>query len=181
MAEAPSDLAVLPPRLLDRVMDGYRLDLAGIHGPGHWRRVRANGLALAARTNGADPAVIELFALLHDSRRLDDDEDPGHGDRAAALVHELAAAGLLPLDTVRVTLLADACARHALGDVSDDPTIGCCWDADRLDLSRLLIRPRDRFLSTAAARDASVQHAAWTNGGTRSLVPSAPGWPSPPG
>ncbi len=181
MAEAPSDLAVLPRRLLDRVMDGYRLDLAGIHGPGHWRRVRANGLALAARTNGADPAVIELFALLHDSRRHDDNEDPDHGDRAAALVHDLAAAALLPLDSVRLALLADACSRHTRGEVSDDPTIGCCWDADRLDLSRLLIRPRDRLLSTAAAHDASVQHAAWTNGGTRSLVPAAPGWPSPPG
>ena len=146
MAEAPSDLAVLPRRLLDRVMDGYRLDLAGIHGPGHWRRVRANGLALAARTNGADPAVIELFALLHDSRRHDDNEDPDHGDRAAALVHDLAAAALLPLDSVRLALLADACSRHTRGEVSDDPTIGCCWDADRLDLSRLLIRPRDRLL-----------------------------------
>ena len=181
MTDTQPGPAGLAPSLLDRVMHGYRLDLAGIHGPGHWRRVRANGLALAARTAGADPAVIELFALLHDSRRINDDEDPGHGDRAAALVHELTAAGLLPLDTVRVTLLADACARHALGDVSDDPTIGCCWDADRLDLSRLLIRPRDRFLSTAAARDASVQHAAWTNGGTLSLVSAAPGWPSPPG
>lgn len=181
MTDTQPGPAGLAPSLLDRVMHGYRLDLAGIHGPGHWRRVRANGLALAARTAGADPAVIELFALLHDSRRLDDDEDPGHGDRAAALVHDLGAAALLALDPVRVALLADACARHALGEVSDDPTIGCCWDADRLDLSRLLIRPRDRFLSTAAARDASVQHAAWTNGGTRSLVPAAPGWPSPPG
>ena len=165
--------------LLDRVMRGYRLDLAGIHGPGHWRRVRANGLALAARTEGADAEVVELFALLHDSRRINDDEDPGHGDRAAALVRDLASAALLALDTVRVALLADACARHALGDVSNDPTIGCCWDADRLDLSRLHIRPRDRLLSTAAARDPQVQQTAWTNGRARFLVPASPGWPFP--
>jgi uncharacterized protein len=176
---APASFAVISRKLLDRVMGGYRLDPAGIHGPGHWRRVRANGLALAARTEGADHEVIELFALLHDSRRIDDDEDPDHGDRAAALVHDLATDALLALDAARVALLAAACARHALGDVSQDPTIGCCWDADRLELSRLHIRLRDRYLSTAAARDPDLQHIAWVNGSTLILVPAAPGWPLP--
>jgi uncharacterized protein len=177
---APDAPAIAPP-LLARVMGGYTLRRAGIHGPAHWRRVRANGLALAAHTAGADTAVIALFALLHDSRRINDDDDPDHGPRAAALARDLAAAALLPLDPARLDLLAEACARHTDGDTTADPTIGCCWDADRLELSRLHIRPRDRFLSTRAARDPDLQHTAWTHGSTRLLVPAPPGWPLPGG
>ena len=137
----PPNAAAITPPLLTRVMRGYRLRLTGIHGPGHWRRVRANGLALAALTPGADAAVVELFALLHDSRRVNDDEDPEHGPRAAALARRLAEAALLVLDSARLDLLAEACARHTDGDTTADPTIGCCWDADRLELSRLRVDP----------------------------------------
>ena len=171
--------AAITPPLIKRVMDGYRLGLSGIHGPGHWRRVRANGLALAALTEGADAAVVELFALLHDSRRLNDNHDPEHGPRAAALARHLAATTLLPLDTARLDLLAEACARHTDGDTTTDPTIGCCWDADRLELSRLDIRPAARYLSTAAAHDPALQRTAWTQGTTRALLPAPPGWPAP--
>lgn len=176
MNEPPA--AITPP-LIARVMDGYRLGLSGIHGPGHWRRVRANGLALAARTEGADAELIELFALLHDSRRLNDDHDPEHGPRAAALARDLAAAALLTLDTARLDLLAEACARHTDGGTTADPTIGCCWDADRLELSRLRIRPNARYLSTTAALDPALQRTAWTQGTTRALLPAPPGWPIP--
>ena len=176
MNEPPA--AITPP-LLVRVMAGYRLGLSGIHGPGHWRRVRANGLALAALTNGADATVVELFALLHDSRRLNDNHDPEHGPRAAVLARDLAATALLALDAARLDLLAEACARHTDGDTTTDPTIGCCWDADRLELSRLEIRPAARYLSTAAALDPAVQQTAWTQGSTRTLVPAPPGWPTP--
>jgi uncharacterized protein len=165
--------------LVSRVMAGYRLPPGSVHGPAHWRRVRANGLALAALTPGADAVVVELFALLHDSRRINDYDDPEHGPRAATLVRVLTGAALLTLDEARLDLLADACARHTLGDVSADPTLGCCWDADRLELARLQIRPRDRFLSTAAARDPAVQHTAWTHGSTGAVLPAGPDWPLP--
>ena len=174
--DAPNAAPITAP-LFARVMAGYRLDLSGIHGPAHWRRVRANGLALAALTNGADATVVELFALLHDSRRLNDDEDPEHGPRAAALARTLAA--MLPLDIARLDLLAEACARHTEGDTTADPTIGCCWDADRLELARLRIRPNSRYLSTPAARDPTLQLTAWTQGSTRALLPAPPGWPAP--
>lgn len=178
MPEAAAADTLITRPLIARVMGGYRLGLAGLHGPGHWRRVRANGLALAARTPGADPGLVELFALLHDSRRVNDDEDPEHGPRAAALARELAAGALLALDAARLALLAEACARHTDGDTTADPTIGCCWDADRLELARLHIRPRDRFLSTLAARDPELRQAAWTQGSTRAVLPAPSGWPS---
>ena len=53
-----------------------------------------------------------------------------------------------------------------MGEVSADPTIGCCWDADRLELARFGRHPIARFLSTAAALDPGIQAAAWQRGMT---------------
>ena len=41
---------------------------------------------------------------------------------------------------------------HTGGGLSKDPTIGTCWDADRLDLPRVGVIPTPDFLSTAAAK-----------------------------
>ncbi|MBB6018173.1 hypothetical protein HNQ04_003450 [Deinococcus radiopugnans ATCC 19172] len=30
-----------------------------------------------------------------------------------------------------------ACKHHASGQTTDEPTLGACWDADRLDLPRV--------------------------------------------
>lgn len=152
------------PWLVEDVLSDYALDRHGIHGPAHWLRVRENGLTLAALTAGADAAVVELFALLHDCRRWDEGCDTGHGERAAVHVQQLAADGVLRLDPAQLGLLVEACAGHEHGRTSEDPTIGCCWDADRLELSRLGRRPIARFLSTKAALDAEVQRAAWQRG-----------------
>lgn len=161
------------PWLVEEVLSDYALDLHGIHGLAHWLRVRENGLTLAAMTPSADAAVVELFALLHDCRRWDDGYDTGHGERAAAHVRQLAADGVLRLDPARLDLLAKACAGHEHGGTSEDPTIGCCWDADRLELSRLWRRPIARFLSTKAALDADVQRTAWRRG-TAMELPAGP-------
>jgi uncharacterized protein len=47
----------------------------------------------------------------------------------------------------------EACAKHSLGSRSTNPTIGVCWDADRLDLHRLGIWPLPQFISTEAGLD----------------------------
>mgnify|MGYP001988907956 CR=1 FL=1 len=77
-----------PVRLANHIRSQFQLDWEGIHGPSHWARVRAMGLELAHVT-GADPVVVELFAWFHDSRRFNDENDPEHGDRAAAFACEL--------------------------------------------------------------------------------------------
>lgn len=151
-------------QLTDRVLATYALELHGLHGPGHWLRVRANGLALAAHTPDADAELVELFALLHDSRREDDGRDRYHGERAADFVRLLQAEGHLQLEADRLALLAEACAGHHHPQVSDHPTIGCCWDADRLELSRLHYEPDPTLLSTGAALDATLQRRAWQRG-----------------
>jgi uncharacterized protein len=49
-------------------------------------------------------------------------------------------------------LLAEALGRHADGFLSGELTIAVCWDADRLELGRCGIQPKDAFFSTSAAR-----------------------------
>lgn len=44
----------------------------------------ASAMRLAA-TEGIESDVFELFALFHDSRHLNDERDPEHGARGAAL------------------------------------------------------------------------------------------------
>ena len=56
---------------------------SAIHGPIHWRRVAWSGKVLAEETEGADAAVVQAFAYLHDVRRRNDGDDPEHGARAA--------------------------------------------------------------------------------------------------
>jgi uncharacterized protein len=94
---------------------------------------------------------VRLFAVLHDSNRHSDGHDPEHGARAAAWARELNATHL-HLDAPRLGLLCDAMTWHDKGRVSDDPTVGTCWDADRLDLPRVGVRPATRLMSTAEGR-----------------------------
>jgi uncharacterized protein len=56
-------------------------------------------------------------------------------------------------------LLAFACEEHTNGGVGPDPTVGVCWDADRLNLWQVGIRPDPRWLSTEAAR--SEERIGW--------------------
>ena len=131
-----------------------------IHGDDHWRCVTATGLALAPRVGGVDRLVVFCFGLLHDTRRLTDSFDPEHGARAAGFAAELRDEGALVVDDVRFDRLVAALVEHSSGLVSSDPTTGTCWDADRLHLPRVSIRPRPELFSTPAAHGADPIAAA---------------------
>jgi uncharacterized protein len=130
------------------------------HGESHWRCVTATGLELASTTGDVDRALVFCFGLIHDTRRENEAIDPGHGARAAAFAAELRAEGALSLDDPRFTSLAEALRQHSDGRVSDDPTIGTCWDADRLHLPRVWIDPDPALFSTAAAHGPARLSAA---------------------
>jgi uncharacterized protein len=123
-----------------------------IHGERHWRHVANVGLELANATPGADERVVLLFALLHDSRRENEYDDPGHGERGAKFARELHAQGLLELDGGQMEKLVLACRTHTDGTLSSDATVGVCFDADRLDLGRVGIEPDLELMSTDAGR-----------------------------
>ncbi len=138
--------------LLRTILEGYELPKDGLHGPSHWIRVSRVGLKFATATPGADQEVVHLFALFHDSRRENEDTDPDHGLRGAELAGSMRGTHLLHLNNAQFELLRYACTHHTDGEITTDPTIGCCWDADRLDLGRVGIEPEAEYLSTAAAR-----------------------------
>lgn len=126
--------------------------LSGVHGVRHWRTVRTNGLLLADATKGADHEVVEVFAAVHDSQRLNDWHDPAHGARACEAAMELLDRGAIDLRPKQMKKLLRAMLEHTHERRSKDPTIACCFDADRLDLGRCGTRPRRKFMSTAAGR-----------------------------
>jgi uncharacterized protein len=128
----------------------FSLGPHSMHGSAHWQRVELNGLEIA-RHSGADERVVRLFAVLHDSRRLNESHDPEHGQRAADWARELRGREFDLPDT-EFDLLCDAMIRHDRGETSADPTVGTCWDADRLDLPRVGIRPHASYMSTAYGR-----------------------------
>jgi uncharacterized protein len=132
----------------------FKLDLSGTqHGPGHWEQVERNVIMLAEKTPGCDVAVARLFAILHDCRRQNEGRDPDHGARAAEFAQELFDKGVLHLDPDQMMTLKFAMKHHNGGQVSIDPTIGVCWDADRLDLPRVGTMPDIGLMSTQYAKE----------------------------
>ena len=113
------------------VMSVFQCGPNSIHGPMHWQRVEAFGLRIA-ESSGADLTVVRLFALLHDSCRLNDGYDFDHGTRAAELLDRIVPT-VFALDRDRLALLKQAIRLHTSGQTTEDPTIGTCWDADRLE------------------------------------------------
>ncbi|QJW95250.1 HD domain-containing protein [Frigoriglobus tundricola] len=131
------------------ILEGYELPVYGDHGVVHWARVLENGLRVA-EGNGADPEIVSLFALFHDSRRVNECEDDGHGLRGGEYARSLRGR-LIHLDDARFELLFEACRLHTDGLTTGDPTLLACWDADRLDLGRVGITPAPRRLCTPTA------------------------------
>ena len=74
--------------LLQEVLEQFKVNKRGVHGPSHWARVRHHALTLG-EVAGADLLVVELFAFLHDSKRLNEDRDTEHGSRAASFATRL--------------------------------------------------------------------------------------------
>jgi uncharacterized protein len=143
--------------LVHNILDQFTLVPAGEHGIAHWARVLENGLRLAPIT-GANIAVVQLFAVLHDSRRFSDGDDPDHGRRGAAYAVSMRGV-YFELADPEFDLLCTACAEHTTGRTSGDMTVQTCWDADRLDLGRGGIIPNARYLCTAAAKRSEI--IAW--------------------
>ena len=134
------------------------------HGPRHWRDVARIGLTIGKGNNltGEELAGVFCFAAIHDTQRQSEFRDPYHGDRAAALMMALAT------DQHQVVLgefrlrCREALVGHDKGELSSDPLVGTCWDADRLTLPRVGITPMVEYMSTEFVRydfDRAVMYA----------------------
>ena len=136
--------------LLDYAFEQRLYDSAH-HGLEHWHQVEYNGLLLAQKT-GADITVVRLFALFHDCRRMDDAYDAEHGPRAVEFIEKCIAEKRLELDGERLEKLCSACRLHTTTPKTGDITIDTCFDADRLDLGRVGIRPMEEKMATEVGR-----------------------------
>lgn len=157
-------------RTINAVLDQYDMMLDGIHGVAHWARVLENGRMLAVET-GANLSVVSLFALLHDSKRLNDGHDPDHGPRAAEFAKQLNGTAFY-LDADDLKLLCRACEGHTVEKTHPNVTIQTCWDADRLDLGRVGITPHPSRLCTEFARQPDT--IRWAN--QRAINERVPGF-----
>ena len=137
----------------------YQMDHNGFHGFAHWMRVLHNG-RLLAETENADLKIVELFCLLHDSQRQNEDRDLEHGPRAADYARAIRGT-LFDLEDDEMEILDEALRYHSDGYVEADITIQVCWDADRLDLGRVGIRPSYHKLCTASAKSPFVMETAF--------------------
>ncbi len=141
---------MIPDELLHTILNQYRLPWNGVHGLSHWARVLENGRLLAEKM-GARLEVVELFAVLHDSKRPHEGIDYTHGRLGAEYATTLRGK-LFQLSNNDFDLLYQACLDHTNGKIDGDVTLQVCWDADRLDLGRVGIRPDPKRLCTTAAR-----------------------------
>ena len=144
------------------------IDWRGLHGLNHWARVYENG-RLLAETTGADPQVVALFALFHDSRRFNEHNDPDHGPRGAKLAEQMRGVSFQLADQP-FALLLTACRLHTEAQTHADVTVQTCFDADRLDLARVGKTVDPLLLCTEAARNPRT--IAWaTEQSSAGMVP----------
>jgi uncharacterized protein len=141
------------------LVESHSLGHDGFHGKDHWLRVLQNAREIAGAT-GANLRVLELFAVLHDSRRENENHDPEHGHRAAAYTLELRGKWFDLADD-EMDLLIEACRFHSDGITEAHLTVQACWDADRLDLGRVGVRPDPLYLCTTYAQRPDVIEAAY--------------------
>ena len=144
-----------------------------IHGEGHWKCVAMAGLWIAERMPVANADFILVFAQLHDMMRVNDGHDPWHGQRAALLYRKLVATR----QAREWEAMGFALSFHQAGFRSEhqDPNVGICWDADRVNLWRVSIEPDPALLSTEAgsSREA-IEYGRQLCG--RQLAGDLPSW-----
>ena len=147
----PNNSNVLSVELLDHLLEQFPLGRSVIHGKDHWMRVLYNGRMLTRET-GANLNVVELFSIIHDCKRDNDDYDLEHGRRAAEYVKEIHSKWL-NINDKEAELLIEACEYHSDGLTEADITVQTCWDADRLDLGRVGTTPKSSYLGSSLASD----------------------------
>ena len=156
----PATSEVVTQAFIEHCCRSYEMDVDGCHGFYHWMRVLQNG-RLLAEAEMPNIKVVELFALLHDIRRQNENVDPDHGVRAAEFARSLRGIWFKITDT-EMELLTEALVHHSGGYTEADRTVRVCWDADRLDLGRVGIRPDPDLLCSTTAKRADIISAAYS-------------------
>lgn len=150
--KAMRQLPILPDigEVIEFALNDWKLGKT--HGLPHWKRVERNGILLSMQNNcrrdDINIRVVRYFAYLHDKCRLNNGRDLGHGSRAADMIPTIRTTILRELTDEEIILLERACRYHTTERRTGNPTIDVCFDADRLDLGRVGIRPNPKLMAT---------------------------------
>lgn len=155
---APYRSEIVTQEFIDHVTSIYQMDHFGFHGIEHWLRVLYNGRLIADAIQ-ANTKVVELFSLLHDTQRQNEDYDPEHGPRAAEYAETIRNVWFDVTDA-EMWQLTEALTHHSSGKTFSHPTVQACWDADRLDLARVGVRPDPKYLCLSFSKRPDVIEAA---------------------
>ena len=140
--------------LKDYIFENFEMWSGPTHGIAHWDRVWSFG-QMIGWSEGADMEVVEYFAYLHDCRRYDDGNDPGHGGRAGIFAKENRE--LFDLSDTQFKQLVRAVSGHTDAmpgcKAGEDPTLAVCWDSDRLDIDRVGLVVDPMYLFTGMGRE----------------------------
>ena len=129
---------------------------SSLHGIEHWNKVYYFGMKLAESDSNVNKRVVALFAYLHDCERKDDCEDEQHGIRSAKKLYNISETLLKDLSDDEFELLYKAIYYHNSGRTTTNPTIGACFDADRLDLGRCEITLDPDLMSTDKGKEMAL-------------------------
>lgn len=119
-----------------------------IHGINHLRQVAYLAGRFAYSINECEETAI-IGGYLHDCARENDGNGNSHAHESALLATKIISKFYPEINIERVY---NAIFFHADGLITDDPFIGCIWDADRLNLVRIGIIPKVELLSTEVAK-----------------------------
>jgi uncharacterized protein len=129
MSETPTDMRAAVTAVETWVREALDTSMSCAHGWLHTDRVRRNILILA-RSEGVDPFLAELAALLHDVGRAQPGPENEHGARSAAMAAPLLA-GLSLTDEEREAVIH--AVRWHNSTRADSPLLCVLRDADMLD------------------------------------------------
>ena len=121
-----------------------------MHGFEHIYRVSEMAFNFALRECPDCANEIFIGACLHDIGRDNDDFDKNHGIKRMVICNEIINKYFNDYKNQDVNW---AIKYHTKGVTSKNPVIGCILDADRIDLLRHKIIPKEKLLSTNCAKE----------------------------
>lgn len=145
---------VIPKNILKEILNEYQLDLLnGMNGLNHWSRIIENAFLLS-EYNKANKKVLVAFAFFHKIKRNNEEQDTNEGYKGAQLLRYYE--NELGLNEEEFDQAYFACVNFNEFKTHDNLTIATCWDAERLDLMRTGLYPREDDLQSTYAKNAGT-------------------------
>jgi len=128
----------------------FKKNATTYHGFDHIYRVSEIAFDLALNEAPKFANNIFLAACLHDLGKTTDGPEKNHGLKAIFIAKKLLKSYW---PKANINFILKTIIRHEKSLPVNDPAAGCMLDADRLDLFRLKMEPKEKFLSTQGGKN----------------------------